>query len=230
MTDIYLLMQVNIRAVLRDGMCALREKQNCSTWVKDHGWGKVQTWRQHWLTKILSHSTAHDNIKRLAEHTHWLLVWTVQRRMGQILRGWCRWLLLEHMRREDEWAAWIVMTNSSFLIPVENREADIPCCRSRLETKNTPITHTHWLWDDLGFIQLKMGKIKVSQEVVVLCGRVLALWWVIMDKPSSHGSCSFMQTGVEMGALIKCNDEHKHKTPLTFLFQPLSKSFILMRH
>lgn len=57
---------------------------------------------------------------------------------------------------------------------------------------------------------------------MVLCGRVLALQWVIMDKQSSDGSCSFMQTRVEMGAVIKCNNKQKHKNP-PYVF--LSASF-----
>lgn len=52
----------------------------------------------------------------------------------------------------------------------------------------------------------------------MLCGQVLALRWVIMDKQSSHGSCSFMQTRVEMSAVVKCSNEQKHTPPLRFSF------------
>lgn len=44
------------------------KKWNCSTFMKDHWWEKAQTWRRHWSTKMLSHSTEHRH-HRLAGRT-----------------------------------------------------------------------------------------------------------------------------------------------------------------
>ncbi len=102
----------------------------------------------------------------------------------------------------------------SFLIPVGNTKqtflAAVPVWTLIKKTQNTDMQ----LLDDLGCVQLKVLKSFLRQiGDVVLCGQVLALQWVIMDKQSSDGSCSFMQTGFGMGAVIKCNDKHKHKNP-----------------
>ena len=137
---------------------------------------------------------------------------------------WCEQGGGEIIVGRHEAGGWVSSLNgydkhNSFLIPV-------------LNTKQTFLvagpgrTWTH----SFGWPQCSDQSHNVDNSWADWCSMVwvLALHWVIMDKLSLGGSCSFMQTGIEMGARIKYNNKHKHN-PLTFFFQPLSKSFIWMR-
>lgn len=76
---------------------------------------------------------------RQVSRTHagcWCERGKVGRSLWRDIDGYRRWLLLENTRQEDEWAAWMVMTNNT-IHSCWKHKADIPCCRSRLDIKNS---------------------------------------------------------------------------------------------
>lgn len=133
-------------------------------------------------------------------------------RVGRRLR---RWLLLNNMRQGDEQAAWMVMTNdmihSSFLLETHTKKADIPGWDVQL-------------LEDVGFVQSEVFEMDYgwTDSNEMLHGEVLTLQWVTMDKQSSHGSCSYMQTGLGWAQSLGAVKKPKHRNP-SYVF--LSASF-----